>query len=303
MDMMAVVKQFGGAEAAKRAVAAGADVLLMPADVPGTIDAVVAGVREGRYDERRLDASVRRILDLKRDFALPAQRTVDVERVRALVGDTAATSLARRVAERSQVLVRDQAGRVPLVTPEGRRPRILSITFARRADLGAGTTFDATLRSALAARYPQPPRRNDTPYDETPREDMVRSEYVSADASALELDRLVAAADSADVTILGAYVNIGSGTATAAAPHAFVDFARTLATRSSARPVLVSFGSPYLLQQVPQAGTYLIAWGGSPASQGAAARALLGLIPIEGRLPINIPPLAAVGSGVSRASR
>ena len=56
MDMRGVLDQFGGVEAAKRAVAAGIDVLIQPVNVRETIDAVVAGVREGRYSEARLDS-------------------------------------------------------------------------------------------------------------------------------------------------------------------------------------------------------------------------------------------------------
>jgi len=303
MDMMGVVEQFGGVEAAKRAVAAGADVLLMPADVPGTIDAVVAGVREGRYDEQRLDASVRRLLDLKARFALERQRTIDVERVRDVVGDTAHTALAREVAERGIVLAKDSLSSVPLRPDAARRPHVLSITYARRSDLGAGTIFDGAMRSALAHRYPSPPSRTDTPYAEGQRDELLRSEYAGSDDADVDFARLLRLADSADVVVVGSYVNISSSTATTGAPKAFADFVRILAERAPGRTVLVSFGTPYLLQQIPSAPAYLIAWGGSPASQQAAARALLGQIPITARLPIRIPPYLPVGAGVSRGAK
>ena len=45
MDMRGVLDRYGAVEAAKLAVAAGADVLLQPVNVAETIDAVVAGVR------------------------------------------------------------------------------------------------------------------------------------------------------------------------------------------------------------------------------------------------------------------
>jgi beta-N-acetylhexosaminidase len=60
---------------------------------------------------------------------------------------------------------------------------------------------------------------------------------------------------------------------------------------------VVAFGNPYLLQQIPDVGTYVIAWGGFPVSQRAAARALLGIAPITGKLPIAIPPLVPLGAG------
>ena len=56
------INSIGLGEACKRALEAGADVLLMPSDVPTAIDAVVAGIQEGRFTTARVDSSVRRIL-------------------------------------------------------------------------------------------------------------------------------------------------------------------------------------------------------------------------------------------------
>ena len=278
MDMIAVLRQFGAPEAARRAVSAGADVLLMPSDVPGTIDAVVAGVQEGRYREDRIDASVRRLLELKRRFSLDRARLVSMDSVRATVGDTANAAVARRVAERGIVLVKDSLRSVPLA--DRRSLRVTSITYGRRADLGAGVAFNAELRRGY---------------------DAVRTEFVSSDDAAPDFQRLLRIADSADVVVVGSYVNISSTSATAGAPRAFLDFVAQLRARN-ARMVLVSFGTPYLLQQVPSASTYMIAWGPSQASQQAAARALLGVSAITGKLPIGLPPLASFGDGESRAA-
>ena len=76
--------------------------------------------------------------------------------------------------------------------------------------------------------------------------------------------------------------------------------ARAFATAIGKRPIVVSFGNPYLLQQVRTVPAYLIGWGGFPVSQQAAARALLGSAPIVGRLPIAIPPVAPLGAGLRR---
>jgi beta-N-acetylhexosaminidase len=79
----------GIAEACKLAIAAGADILLMPSDVTAAIDAVVAGVREGRFTQAHVDSSVRRVLEIKHQFNLDRRRIVSLDSVRLLVGDTA----------------------------------------------------------------------------------------------------------------------------------------------------------------------------------------------------------------------
>ena len=38
-------------------------------------------------------------------------------------------------------------------------------------------------------------------------------------------------------------------------------------------PVLVSFGDPYQIRQLPELRSYVVAWGPAPVSQAAAARA------------------------------
>ena len=278
MDMRGVLDQFGAGEAVKRAISAGIDVLIQPLDITQTIDAVVSGVAEGRYTEARLDSSVRRVLEAKRRLGLARNKLVDLTALRFLVGDSSNLQIARRVAEKSITLVKDSLKLVPLNVPSA---RVLSITLARRADLPAGNAFNAELRSGLPN---------------------LRTEFVATEDAALNYPRLIAAADSSDVTIVSSYVGQSWDAQTASAPQAFTNFVQSLAQRGR-KPIVVAFGNPYLLQQLPWVGTYLIAWGGFPVSQTAAARALLGTSAISGHLPITIPPYAGRGAGEERAAQ
>jgi beta-N-acetylhexosaminidase len=278
MDMRGVLDQFGAGEAVKRGVAAGIDVLIQPLDITQTIDAVVAGVREGRYTEARLDSSVRMVLEAKRKLGLDRNKLVDLNRVRFLVGDSSNTQIARRVAEKSITLVKDSLKQIPL---RKRDARVLSITLARRADLPAGNAFNAELRTGLPN---------------------LRTAFLSIEDAALSYPRLIAAADSADVTIVSSYVGQSWDAVTASAPQAFANFVQSLGQRGR-KPIVVAFGNPYLLQQLPWVSTYLVAWGGFPVSQTAAARALLGTSAISGHLPITIPPYASRGAGEERPAQ
>jgi len=274
MDMRGVLDMFGAAEMVKRAVNAGVDVLIQPVDVTQTIDAVVAGVSEGRYTEERLDRSVRRVLEAKQKLGLTRNKLVDLNALRFAVGDSANLSIARRVAERSITLVKDSLRQLPL-NPSA---RVLSITVARRADLPAGNAFNAELRTRI---------RN------------LRTEFVGTEDAGVNYARLLQAADSADVTIISSYVGQSWDALTASAPQIFTGFVQSLAQRGR-KPVVVAFGNPYLLQQMPWIPAYLVAWGGFPVSQQAAARALLGSAAITGQLPITIPPHVRRGAGEQR---
>lgn len=274
-----VSNSIGIAEACKLSIIAGADVLLMPSDVPAAIEAVVAGVREGRFTQARVDSSVRRILEMKRDLGLDRMRTVSLDSTRAIVSDTAHLAIAARVAERSITLAKDSLNLVPLA--RGAQPqRVVSITIASRTDLPAGSAFNAELRRVAPA---------------------LRTEVLYPDDPAPNFARLLALADSADVAVVSSYLSTGTNVSNASAPEPIAQFIRELARRHP-RTVLVAFGNPYLLQQVPSVSSYLVAWGGFPVSQTAAGRALIGAAPISGKLPISIPPLLRFGAGVARLS-
>lgn len=265
MDMRGVLDQYGAVESVKRAIAAGIDVLIQPLSVPETIDAVVAGVREGRYTEARLDESVRRILMAKAGLGLNRSKLVDLNALRFIVGDSAHLNTSNDIAVKSITLAKDSLGNVPLTSPP--TARILSVTVGRRADLSAGVAFNDVIRGRYAG---------------------LRAEFLVADDPSADYARMERAADSADITIVSSYVGQAWNATSAAAPHAFTSFIDHLASPGR-KLIVISFGNPYLLQEISAVPAYVVAWGGSQGSQIAAARALLGTSPITGRLPISIP--------------
>lgn len=269
----------GLAEVVKLAVVAGNDVLLMPLDVTTAIDAVVAGVSEGRFSQARVDSSARRILLLKHSMGLGRDREVRLDSIRAIVGIGQHLEVADRIATRSITLARDSARLVPFVVSSSSRPRVLSVTVAARADLAAGVAFDAEMRRSAA----------------------VRSLWVDAADPGASLSRVVAYADSSDYVVIGSYVGQGTRVADVSAPTPLVDLVRGT-IQHNPRTVVVAFGNPYLFQQIPFVPTYLIAWSGFTPSQRAAAGALLGMKDIGGRLPISIPPAMRLGEGESRTA-
>ena len=272
------VPSAGLAEVVMQALLAGDDILLMPSDVPTAIDAVVAGVRSGRITEGRLDASVRRVLEVKQLLRLDRQRLVSLDSVAIVVGDTAHVAAAQRSAQLSITLAKDSLHIVPLTRAPSQK--VLSITIANRPDLGAGTTFNAELRRGTST---------------------LRTEYVDPANPDLSIERLVALADSVDVTVISSYLSQGSTVASTAAPANILGLIQRL-SEGGRRVVVVAFGNPYLLREIPYVPAYLLAWGPFPVSQRAAAIALIGEAPITGRMPISIPPLVPFGAGEQRTS-
>ena len=275
LDMAAIADGYGASEAAIRSLEAGSDVLLMPREPLRAIAAVVGAVRSGRLTAERIEASARRVLELKARARLHEGAEVDPDAIPRLVGTQWHESFARGVAARSITLVRNEDDAVPLDRVESRSVRsVLSVTFAGTNDLAAGRVFNRELGRAVR----------------------VRRARIGFDTHPGVYDSLLRRARSVDAVIFSAYVRPGAARDSTDLPAEVRSFFDRLdaAGRTS---VLVSFGSPYLLTSVPEAKTYLIAWGGADASQEAAALALLGA-PISGRLPISLPPRHALGDGL-----
>ena len=273
--MGAITDGYGAGEAAVLALEAGSDVLLAPDGIGVTIDAVTEAVESGRVTRERIDRSARRLLEAKARLGLHRGARVDPAAVATRVGTAEHRAMAERAAAESLTLVRDHDGVLPL-PPES---SVLSVTYARPDALLAGRTFDATLGPSAAS---------------------LSTARIGPDTPWAVYDSLLHAARDVDAVVVGAYVPPRSGVGSVGVPAAFRAFVDRLHGLAGPRVAIVSFGSPYLLAAFPDAGTYMVAWGGWEVSQRAAARAVTGSAAVTGRLPISIPPLHRAGEGLDR---
>lgn len=179
MTMGAIMRHYGSGEAAVRAVQAGADVLAYGADWNYTPEEqvtayrhVLDAVRRGEISQERLDESVRRILRAKLAYGLFDVRPPDMEHIQSRVGTADHQAVARRLAEESITLLRNDEGRLPL-PPE---QRVLVAWPRGGSDLGA----------ALATHHPSVVSMN---YGLSP----TAEEISSITAAAAEADLVVVA--------------------------------------------------------------------------------------------------------------
>ena len=114
LSMSGLTIYFNQDEAAVRALEAGADLLLKPADNDAAFRGVREAVRSGRLTEKRIDESARKILAAKYDLGLVQQRLTPLEEIDLIVGSREVTTLARDIAEHAITLVRNDENRVPL---------------------------------------------------------------------------------------------------------------------------------------------------------------------------------------------
>jgi len=274
LTMGAIVAKYGAGEATVRAFLAGSDLLLMPADPDSALTAMTAAIAAGRITPQRLGQSVRRVLEIKRRLGLLERRTVPLDSIPRVVGTKRFQDAAIDVAVRSLTLVRDVGGRLHAL--RARPGRLALIAYADEANSGVGQFLTELLRQGG---------------------DTVEYFRLWPMSGTLSYDSARAAIARAPATVFVANVRPISGRGNIALPDSL---AQLITVTDAARPtVLVSLGSPYLLNQTPTVRSYLIAWSGVRASERAVALALLGRVPIGGHLPTRIPPDYPVGWGVT----
>jgi beta-glucosidase len=100
------------AEAAAQAINAGVDVSMTPSDYQGFTEGVVTAVRKGWISMARIDQAVRRVLTLKFRLGLFDHPYVDPAKANAALSGN--KQLARRAAQESIVLLRNQNNILPL---------------------------------------------------------------------------------------------------------------------------------------------------------------------------------------------
>jgi beta-N-acetylhexosaminidase len=277
MSMSGLTLYFTQAEASVRALEAGADLLLKPADPDAALRGVREAVLKGRLKERRIDESARRVLAAKYDLGLARQRVTPLEAIDLTVAGRESVDLAREIAEQAITLVRNEDNFVPLrgLKPES---RVFNLAITNGDDrLWIANAFVATMTNAGRD---------------------VETVVLDDRSSEAEVQKALERANRADIIIASLYGRVRTGQARSVGLPEPGAKALAALIRSRVPLVGISFGNPYLLQSFPELRTYVVAYGDMPSLQQAAARALLGQIDVAGKLPISLPGLYPRGTGI-----
>lgn len=277
MSMSGLTLYFTQEEASVRALEAGADLLLKPADADAAFRGVREAVLEGRLKEQRIDESARRILAAKYDLGLVTQRITPLDAIDRSVAGKRSVELSREIAEHAITLVRNDDKLVPLNSLKS-EARIFNLAITNGDDrLWIANGFAGALASAGRK---------------------IETVVLDDRSSEADVQKALERANRADLVIASLYGRVRTGQARSVGlPEPGGKALNALI--GSGRPLIgISFGNPYLLQSFPELRTYLVAYGDMPSLQQATARALLGQIDISGKLPISLPSLYPRGTGI-----
>jgi beta-N-acetylhexosaminidase len=286
LTMKPMKDAFGIEESAVLTVLAGHDIILQDyqSEPSITLNAVVRAAKGGRIPMEQIDASVRRILALKRWLGLFENPLVDAERAESRVKTAENRALARRVAESAITALERDA--IPLRIPQG--GTCLALTWGGAPGSSHDAQSDAHVTTGVPGFVKGLAER-------VPGLNHIALSRESSDADFAEAGRAAAGAHTVIVGLFPRVVCYQEDSVRLA--RSMVDMIRDIAVGGPQLVVLV-FGNPYVLQGLPRAGATLCSYDHNcPESVEAALAALFGEIPAPGRLPVTIPGAYPFGCG------
>ena len=277
LQMGGIAQGFGPGEASVRALEAGVDVLLMPADPVAAINGVMAALRSGRLTTKRLEESVTRVLAAKAHVGLASKRLVNRDAIDSIVNSTESNAVAQQVADRSVTLVRNRDDLLPLKAPQS--TAFFLLAESRTSPEGQAMALEIRKRAGNAL-------------------------VIQLDATMSEADLQVSAAHASDATqyVVAAFASVAAFKGTTSLGGSFPQLLQSLT--ATGKPVaMVALGNPYLLRQFPDVAAYMTGYSTVAPAEIAAVKALFGEIPFRGTLPVTIPGLAKRGDGIQLPAR
>ncbi len=273
LEMRGVTSVFKPGEAAVAAIHAGVDLIILSPNEDLAIDSVVKAVQDNVISEARIDASLRKLLYWKFQLGLFELRESDVANTTSIVGHKDHRVISDRIARESVTLLRNEKNLLPLSPHKQKRILLIGVANDR-----SGTT-GKTLADEMSKYHPSVEFMSLNPRT-TPAQQQV----------------ILRAARAADVTVVATYytVVVGELTTTPGPRERFLRQIQDLTKPS----VVLALGNPYTMSTMPNAEAHIVAWSGHEQHEPSIAAALFGASNITGRIPVTIPDLYRIGSGI-----
>lgn len=267
MEMKGVTQFAQDGEAEWCALSAGNDVILLPDNLPKSVERIQEALRTGEMTLPELELHVKRILRAKYRLGLPDLQPVDLNNLETELYTVGARSIQSHLIEHALTLVRNKQSFLPLK----------ELPTLQLAALNIGDTLNNPFQQTLA-RYTSITR-------------FAAPKEFSSEAIKMWKDQL----KDVDAVIVGLFGlsaypknNFGITSST-------VEFLHQLAEET--RVIIVHFGNPYGLRNFDEMPWIVQAFQGDPVTQTKTAEGIMGHHIFQGHLPVTSSPRIRAGQG------
>lgn len=273
LEMSGITDHYSPGEAVVLSLLAGADMMLISPDELTAIADVEKAVEIGRLSEERIDRSVRKMLKLKKDRGLFERNRVDIEALNTLLNTPDYQAIADKIARNSVTVLKNEGNVLPLT--DSKYPKVFVLTVADDRSGNTGSSL---------AREMQKYHSDVTHYTLDRR------------TGKEEKEKILDAAKKADLVIIGSFIMVRSHQSIQLPEEQRNVVRQVLNLRSPS--ILMAFGNPYVVQDLPNVDSHILAWSSDYNQVKQTVPALFGASEVRGRLTANIPGMYKIGDGL-----
>ena len=269
LEMKGVVKYHGPGEVEAKALAAGNDVLLMPANLDAAFATINQWIKDGKLDTTLLYNSVKKVLRWKYRLGLTHFKKINENGASADVNDNRAKALRRQLIRHALTLVRNDDHLVPV------------------------SNLPQTDMAALAIGAPK-----DNPFHGHIKFYKNIETYISKkEISENQQNRLIKKLGEKEMIV----VSLHGMSQYASRGFDISKSAQDLIEKLNAKTkvLLVVFGNPYSLKYFDHIENVLVAYQDADDVEAIAAQALFGAFSINGKLPVSVTEKSRAGTGIT----
>ncbi len=269
LNMKGVSNFYAPGEVAAKAFAAGNDLLLFVEDVPLSISYIKDYIKQGIITWQQVERSCKKILLAKYWCGLNKYKPIELKNLTEELNSFESEFLINQVVKNSVVVARNLDKIIPIPNPENYKIACINIGNAQFSE------FQMQLNNYLKA------------------------DYYAIDKNDIQtnFDSLLSVSDYYNLVIISIHNTSRFVSKNLGLTQVEIDFIKALGKRNKC--ILVNNGSPYILQHFDIFRNVIVAYEDLPLYNQIAAQILGGGMESKGKLPVSIPNIYTLGTGIA----
>ncbi len=273
LDMKGITKYYKEGEIALEAFKAGNDILLIPDNIPASVNAIRSAIENGKVDEARLEESCKKILKYKFMAGATKRAVIDTSNLLADLNQKEYKLLQKELFNSAITVVRNNRNIIPISFPDTIKPAVI-IVGSDKAQPFEEPFSDFTTASI---------------------------HYLKHDADIGQRQKVITGIQNANLLVVSIINTNISASRKFGITESDIQFIEFLARE---KPVILNIcASPYTLDFFSDPEIFegiIVSYQDKPNVQRTSAEIILGMHKADGKLPVNAGGYIA-GTGIPTA--